>query len=127
MIGIEICCSTFKNGTCAVSRYKLTTEPELSQGTQVLLGAAAGIRVYNIYLSVKKAGAVCKKCGGPINFLVHVNKCDIFNNVKISYYLIFVTISIGLSNSVTFPARLFNMAFFAGLLNIAFLNKSLEV
>jgi len=47
---IESFCRDFKRGTGAVSRYKLTMKPRVSQGTQVLLGAAAGIRVYIVLL-----------------------------------------------------------------------------
>jgi len=54
-------------------------KPELSQGTQVLLGADAGVRVYLILLSCQEsrstclpAGRVCKNCDKPINFIVRV-------------------------------------------------------
>jgi len=50
-----------KKGTCAVSRYKHTLKPGLTQGTQILLGAVVGIRVYIVLLIYQKGRSSLQK------------------------------------------------------------------
>jgi hypothetical protein len=51
----------------------------VSQGTQVLLGAAAGIRVYVILLICQESRNDCKNGDEPINFIVRVIASALFN------------------------------------------------